>query len=399
MSNVLNESAKKKDTNSLKSVGIMLVERLDMLKFKDLDAFDRRVRTLKPKRFAWIVHDKDVNEKTGKQVSPHVHLMLEFSKAKRLSGVAKGLETKEQFLESMTKRNKRYGVQNGFMYLTHRTNEARSRYQYGLDDVKSNFSYGAYMQQVQLELMSKLKPDDVLEQFGKGEISFIEAKERLMKIGVKAYASRARMLKEINAGLQEVNAEKWRKEMRKNGKHISVIWLFGPAGSAKTTMAKAIATQKDTVNATFITGGSNDMFQDYAGQKHLILDEFRPNQIPYADVLKILDPFNFEMQTLQRYYNHPLIAEEIIVTSPYSPAEFFVKQKNVSITDGFAQLQRRIALTVQVLPDSLNEVEFINNAYVIKSKKPNPYYVAGFKANKLDLNQLLNEVEDEQDDN
>ena len=47
--------------------------------------------------------------------------------------------------------------------------------------------------------------------------------------------------------------------------------------------------------------------------------------------------------TFGRYHNHPLLAEMIIITTPYSPKEFY---KNTKIAnrkiDSFTQLQRRI---------------------------------------------------------
>lgn len=380
--------------SDLKSIGPMYVQQLTKLPFKDIDALIRRVKTLKAKRYGVIIHDKDI-DKDGKPVEPHVHVMLQFATAQRISSLANKLNEQDQNFESMTKKDRKNGVNNGFAYLTHRTTNAVDRYQYDFSEVIANFDYAEFMKNLEEQIKNPSEPDRILEEFKSGEITLLQAKSALLDLGPRVYASKARPLREINAAVQDISAEQWREKMHQSGQSIKVIWLYGMAGTGKTRFAETIGGKFDDASGCFTTGGSNDMFQGYAGQRNVVLDELRPNVLQYADLLKILDPFNYDMQTVSRYHNLQLQAEQIIVTSPYSPAEFFAQQSSVSITDGFGQLQRRISLTVEVTPDSLNEVEFTNQGYVTNNSEANPYYSPGILANKLGLNQLLNNLGDD----
>lgn len=118
----------------------------------------------------------------------------------------------------------------------------------------------------------------------------------------------------------------------------------------------------------------------------------------YADLLKILDPFNYDMPTVSRYHNLQLTAEQIIITSPFSPIDFYEQLKSVSIIDGRGQLLRRIALTIEVTPDSLNEVEFSQGKYVVVASRPNPYFDSGQTAKKFTLNDAFEEMEGNNND-
>ncbi|WP_125581548.1 Rep family protein [Levilactobacillus cerevisiae] len=381
--------------SDFKTTAPMYVQQLKKLPFNDIDALLRRVKTLNAVRYALIIHDKDVDE-DGKPLETHVHVMMQFDTAQRVSALANKLNDLEQNFESMTKNDRKNGVNNGFAYLTHRTTNAADRYQYDFSEVTANFDYPKFM----AELAEKVKntatgPDRILEDFKNGEITFLEARQELLDLSPRVYSSKARALREINSAVQDISAEQWRAKMRKNGQSIRVIWLYGAAGTGKTRFAETIGGKLDDPGACFTTGGSNDMFQDYAGQHSVVLDELRPNVLQYADLLKILDPFNYDMRTVSRYHNLQLQAETIIVTSPYSPAAFFSKQSSVSITDGFGQLSRRISLTIEVTPGSLNEVDFTNGGYVATSTEPNPYYSPDTTATRLGLDQLLTDMEDD----
>lgn len=64
------------------------------------------------------------------------------------------------------------------------------------------------------------------------------------------------------------------------GAEVQVIWLTGPAGTGKTSLAKEYAKKKG--QPYFIAGSSRDIFQGYAGEHTLILDELRPKTITYG---------------------------------------------------------------------------------------------------------------------
>ncbi|MGX7059713.1 hypothetical protein [Vagococcus humatus] len=108
-----------------------------------------------------------------------------------------------------------------------------------------------------------------------------------------------------------------------------------------------------------MSGSNNDPFQHYEGQSVIILDELRPNIIAYNELLKILDPHTFDVVVSSRYFNKPLTATTIIITTPYPPYLFFEKIKGLDKEiDKAFQLYRRLEKIIEVRKDILIEYEY-----------------------------------------
>ena len=93
-------------------------------------------------------------------------------------------------------------------------------------------------------------------------------------------------------------------------------------------------------------------------QDVLIFDDFRPDTLPYSSILQIFDPLNVGVSLDARYYNAYLMSEFIIVTTPFSPYEFYqtmhIRNRKV---DTFEQLSRRISVTFRFTPEDIYVVE------------------------------------------
>lgn len=79
-----------------------------------------------------------------------------------------------------------------------------------------------------------------------------------------------------------------RKEKRK------VIWLYGDAGVGKTYRAKEIFKENGykPEDVYLYTSGSKEFINGFQSEKGALLDDFRHDQIPFAVLLKMLDPWN-----------------------------------------------------------------------------------------------------------
>src|SRR5699024_6278721 len=117
-------------------------------------------------------------------------------------------------------------------------------------------------------------------------------------------------------------ADAWRQEMAAQGRKVKVIWIYGVAGVGKTRMARAYAEKLG--QSYYITGSSRDLFQNYKGEHTWIIDELRPNVIPYQDLLRIMDPYGAQVMAPSRYADKALACDVIIVTTPYDPITFYV---------------------------------------------------------------------------
>ncbi len=103
-------------------------------------------QTLKPKKYAVILHDKDTH-KDGSPVESHVHAMLCFNKARSEKHVAELLGDKSQYVQRWTGNS-----QNGFAYLVHATAGDRDKHQYSPDEVIANFDYAAELATITAEV-------------------------------------------------------------------------------------------------------------------------------------------------------------------------------------------------------------------------------------------------------
>lgn len=322
---------------------------------------------LRPKRYAIIVHDKDT-DKTGQSKTPDLHIMLSFDNARSLNHVAKILGDKPQYVQAWTG-----DANNGYAYLIHATRQAQNagKYRYDPSEVTANFDYAALVRKIGLEVEQakverSMKPTVLLDMLYTGAITKQELEQQLTG---SAYGRYRRQIDDIwSKRLQNLAAE-WREEMVKQGKKIQVIWICGPAGTGKTRLAKQYAEKAD--QPYFISGSSRDPFQGYAGEHTLILDELRPKTIQYEDLLRILDPHSITggVMAPSRYADKALACDLIIITSPYSPRHFYNEifpdiytaiAGYTKAIDGFDQLDRRIALTIQMTANEIYGVSYNN---------------------------------------
>ena len=344
------------------------------------DCFITIMNKLEPLKCAVILHDKDVDD-DGKAKAPHMHIMVTFENARSLKRVATLLGIKPQYIEQW----KGESI-NGYSYLIHATTNAENQYQYSTDEIIANFDFDELMEQAREDIKRKTKitsaKDEIiirayLDELKKGPITLKDVEERLTG---SQYAKAKNRLENVWQKRRQNLAEAWRKEMLESGRSIDVIYICGQSGVGKTRLAKDYAEKSD--NDYFLTGSSRDPFQLYEGQSTIILDELRPSTFPYNDLLKILDPFNTSSNAPSRYFDKMLTADLIIITSPYSPKEFYRriiksdKHFDEKI-DSYYQLARRLGLVMLLTKDFI-QVAFFNEQkrdFMLDSstKEANPY--------------------------
>ncbi len=315
---------------------------------------------LKPKKYAVILHDKDTDD-NGTPKEEHIHAMMSFENAHSLASVAKQLGDKPQYIEAW-----KGNSNNGYAYLIHKTDDAKNKYQYNPDSVIANFDYKSELQKIALEVTSKKQSTNIklmLDALLDGTLSKSELESRLTG---SQYGRYKNQIENVWAKRLENLAEQFRKEMAEQGKQVNVLWIYGSSGVGKTSLA--IEYAKKANQPYYITGSSRDIFQNYTGEHTLIMDELRPNVIPYQDLLRITDPFGNQTMAPSRYHDKALACDLIIITTPYNPQEFYAQifgdERNIpsyariSKTDTFEQLLRRLTLIIEMDDYYINAMEF-----------------------------------------
>ena len=131
-----------------------------------------------------------------------------------------------------------------------------------------------------------------------------------------------------------------------------------------------------------ISSSSNDPFQDYLGQRAIILDDMRDTAFDLPDLLKILDN-NTSSSVRSRFANKVFNGSMIILTSSV-PLNFWYKEYRYNSVDTLDQLYRRINIYVEVkekeilVYDGLDKdgkpvgepKRYYNEVYDLKKTKP-----------------------------
>lgn len=360
----------------VKARNVMFVQQIDYFKTPNIQAIIKELTdVLKPIRFAGILHDKDIGS-DGTTVAPHIHLILQFESARSLNNLAKltsqPIQCFEQWLGS---------INNAYSYLVHHTSSDQDKYQYSPKEVIANFDYLVLLETIEKNVKKRNEVNDsmiinnLLDLLYAGEITKSEIEERLTG---SQYAKAKHKIDTVHLKRLEIQAESWRHEMKNKNAIVTIIWLFGKAGTGKTRLARQYAEQFDP--NYFITGSIRDPFQQYNLEHVVILDELRPHQFDYSDLLKMFDPYNDRAMASSRYFDKPLLANVYIITSPYSPYNFFLeltKKKQTSHIDSWGQLMRRLTLVVEISKEYLQFYKYspLDQMFYVDHKKKlsNPF--------------------------
>lgn len=359
----------------VKARNVMFVQQIDYFKTSNIQSIIKELTdVLKPIRFAGILHDKDIGS-DGTAVAPHIHLILQFESARSLNNLAKLTSQPIQCFEQW-----RGSINNAYSYLVHHTSSDQDKYQYSPKEVIANFDYLLLLDTIErnvtkrYEINDTMIIDNLLDLLYTGNITKSEIEQRLTG---SQYAKARQKIETVYLKRLETQAELWRQEMIDKNEIVTIIWLFGKAGTGKTRLARQYAEQYDL--NYFITGSIRDPFQQYNLEHVIILDELRPHQFDYSDLLKMFDPYNVKAMASSRYFDKPLLANIYIITSPYSPYDFFLeltKKRKTSHIDSWGQLMRRLSLVVEVKKEHLQfyKYEPMDQMFYIDhgNKLPNP---------------------------
>lgn len=344
----------------------MYTQDLDHLPFKPEELKDRLEKS-GAEEWAYILHDKDT-DKDDKEVRPHFHVMLHFKDAKTISRVAKVFADQEQYIEAWHST-----INNGYSYLIHETNNAKKKHHYSPSEVIASFDFEEKIKEIRKNVKkpSRKEIENFIDDYSNEKLTKEELQE---KIGVLEIAKHKILLDHIDDILAYKKHQQFLKDFK--GQRCRTYWLYGVSGIGKTKLIREILEERHPKDF-FISGSSKDHFQEYKGQHFIVINDLRPRDYEYGQLLTLLDPWEIDKTAKRRYKDVFINVCAYFISTPYSPLNFYNECRiDNRLVDTFSQLERRvIALHLtkdnreKIKQDLITDDKLFEAIWKIKSQK------------------------------
>lgn len=272
------------------------------------------------KQWAYINHDKD-------DTRAHYHIYLHFgSSSVDTKMVASWFKIPDNFV------NKIKGRKTDMLeYLTHSNESQKNKHQYDPSEVISNFDF-----------QSEIEQSKIIGDFKKYSYA-----QQLTYISTLPIIEKTKAFNQLKK-LWEIECQTLTLQPDRN---IQVVFITGRGGTGKTTYAKKMLEKLGYDYC--ISSSSNDPFQDYMGQRAIILDDLRDKSFELEDLLKILDN-NTKSSVKSRFNNKVFNGEMIVITSSVPLKYWYPEYKFNRNNDSLDQLYRRINCYIVVTLDYIS---------------------------------------------
>ncbi len=118
---------------------------------------------------------------------------------------------------------------------------------------------------------------------------------------------------------------------RKRNWKPNVYWFYGETGTGKSKLAYEMSVDP------YVTLDTIKWWEGYDGHAHVIIDDMRGDFAKYHQLLKLLDRHEYKVEC--KGGSRQFLAEQIIITSCYSPQQMFTHKAE---EEDLGQLLRRI---------------------------------------------------------
>ena len=317
-----------------------------------------------------INHDKDVNEiydletkeiKT-KPESPHVHILLKFTKGSTLTNLALQLGIEPQYIEKA--KAGRYSIDNYLAYLCHF--KSSEKFQYDPKEVitlQGKDYLEIIKERYKVWQQGRVKKDISKSNASLDEIYLQILNQQISKQEILSdptlqilYALNKTKINEAFMTLGEFKSNATKQALENGEFKKTIIFITGKSGLGKSRFAKTFVKELISLAninnyrwSEVVTAGTN-IFDEVNGEEILLLDDVRGESLTASDWLKLLDPYNISPISA-RYQNRMGSARVIIITSTKHPLEFFYHTKGNERED-LSQFIRRFDSLITLFSES-----------------------------------------------
>lgn len=123
-------------------------------------------------------------------------------------------------------------------------------------------------------------------------------------------------------------------EIPRNFKPV-VVWVYGPTGVGKSKLAYDVLGRE-----CYTTMDTGKWWEGYDAHERVHIEDMRKDFLKFHQLLKLLDRYPYRIET--KGGSRQFVANQIIITSCYSPTEMYDTREDVQ------QLIRRIDLTIHI---------------------------------------------------
>ena len=215
------------------------------------------------------------------------------------------------------------------LYLTHGNPSQKNKYQYSTDEVIANFDF-----------VTEIEESKIIGDFENHTYA-----EMLQYANTLPIVEKTKALNQLK--------KLWELEClcasMKPDRDLQVMFIYGKTGTGKTTYAKRFI---ESLNYDYtVSSSGNDPYQDYLGQRAMILDDLRDDVFEFADFLKITD--NHTGSSIQaRFHNKFFMGKFLAITSSV-PLKFWYRHLRYNHQEDLAQLYRRISCYVWITDEDI----------------------------------------------
>lgn len=297
-------------------------------------------------KYAWILHDKDIKP-DGSPKEPHIHFMIQFHGAMPTLALLKylGNISPDTFHENQLQKIKSW--KGAIAYLTHANTP--QKYQYSDEEVHTNLpkeEYDETKREGSVAVNDKVRLEQIINDIDNDILTEYNIDRKIP------------LLDRVKFNTQiKVAFESHYKKNRSLNRDMKVYFVTGLAGSGKTTLAKQLALLHGY--DTYITNSGAHPFDNYMGEECMILDDIRPSDMKFNELLKVLDN-NTSSMVHARYADKYFYRCKLCIITSTLPLDQWYKNLQESDGEAKSQLTRRITaqFTIQRFDKITGEILF-----------------------------------------
>ena len=353
---------KEKETKKENPKKVKQCEVVTNLEFLDPEKADKILKEKHSKgiiiKYVYCIHNKDTysleNEKKnpankeGTKKNDHIHIFIKLDEARTPADIAKWFGLAENTIQFLKQRI----FDKACLYVIHAN--APEKYQYSVDEAVASvgFDFKAVVEEAQKNYIREKSKDKAYKR--KMEIASLIDSGVINKINISQYLTVEEEIN-YNSAIKIAFERKEREISLIKDRVMDGIYIVGKSGTAKTTLAKMIAS---SLGYHFgVSGSDRDPVQDYKGEDCYILDDASPLSFNWKEYLKFTDNNTTSAVGSRNKDKHFGNCKLMIITQTEEP-RVFVDQIKGSTGEAKKQFYRRFKTMYKLIDSKILIYEY-----------------------------------------